>query len=68
MSRTKRSEQVKLNNWSFKCNANRDFKAVAITDYDNDMLGYKPLARHTKAGLLSSWEDVVPSAVHELRR
>jgi hypothetical protein len=67
MSRTKRSLNVLLNNWSYKCNANRDFKAACITDYDDDMHGYTPKSRHTKAGLLSSWEDVCPSAVHEVK-
>jgi hypothetical protein len=67
MARTKRTSDVLLNNWSYKCNTNRDFKATCITDYDGDMYGYTPKSRHTRAGLLSSWEDVYPSAVREVK-
>jgi hypothetical protein len=67
MSRTKRTSNVLLNNWSYKCNANRAFKASCITDYGGDMAGYIPRSRDTKAGLLSSWEDVCPSAVREVK-
>ena len=67
MSRTKRTSQVLFSNWSYKCSANRDFKAACLTDYDGDMYDYSPRSRDTKAGLLSSWEDVVPSAVKEVK-
>jgi hypothetical protein len=67
MSRTKRTSSILLNNWSWKCNANRDFKAACITDHDGDMAGYTPKSRHTRAGLLSSWNDVYPSAVYEVK-
>jgi hypothetical protein len=67
MSRTRRTSHVLLNNWSYKCNPNRDFKASCITDYDGDMCGYTPKSRHTRAKLLSSWEDVCPSAVYEVK-
>lgn len=67
MSRTKRTSQILRNNWSYKCNSNQDFKASCITDYNGDMAGYSIKTRNTKAGLLSSWEDVVPSAVHEVK-
>jgi hypothetical protein len=57
-----------ISNWNWKQNRHADFKASEIRDFQGDFYGYKPLARHRAANLLSAWDDKYPSAISERPR
>jgi BarA-like signal transduction histidine kinase len=63
VSKTKRSKQVLLNNWSYKSSYKADFAKACDKCYDGDLLGFKPKKRQ----LLNAYEDKVPSAVSEVK-
>lgn len=67
MSRTIRSKEIARSNWHFKRHPLKDFQASCITDFNGDMFGYTPKSRHTRAHLISAYDDKVPAAVHEVR-
>lgn len=57
---------VNERNWSWQQNRHADFKATEIRDSQGDLYGYKPLARHKAANLLSALDDRYPSAFREV--
>jgi hypothetical protein len=59
---------VNDSSWSWQQNRHADFKASEIRDFQGDLYGYKPLARHRAAKLLSAWDDKYPSALSEIPR
>lgn len=63
MSRTKRDINVLLNNWRFKSNRLRDFKAACVDRVDDELYGFRP----KKRPLQNAYDDKCPSAIHEVK-
>lgn len=66
MSRTKRTVEVLNNNWSYKSHSLNEFQNT-YNDPENLENGYIVRSRHRKSGYIHSWDDIIPSAVHEVK-